>query len=312
MDYQLARDAMERATALLMAIVGGEPGDIVEVASEQHLPAPRSIDLREQRVADVLGMHIDRTTVEEILTRLGLHVSKLLKDGWQVTVPSFRPDITIEVDLIEEIGRIYGYNNLPVTEPVGSLGLRNQPEAERPLSAIQNYFVSRGYQEAVTYSFVDPKVQGLVDPEREGIALANPISADLSVMRTTLWSGLLKTVAYNLNRQQPRIRLFETGLRFVRENGEIDQQPMLAGVVAGAQVPENWANGRRNADFLTSRASWKACSVCWASRWRLSPASTPLCIRGRRQNCGVMVIMSAGWARCIRKFRKSLNLMARS
>jgi len=220
------------------------------VASEQHLPAPRSIDLREQRVADVLGMHIDRTTVEEILTRLGLHVSKLLKDGWQVTVPSFRPDITIEVDLIEEIGRIYGYNNLPVTEPVGSLGLRNQPEAERPLSAIQNYFVSRGYQEAVTYSFVDPKVQGLVDPEREGIALANPISADLSVMRTTLWSGLLKTVAYNLNRQQPRIRLFETGLRFVRENGEIDQQPMLAGVVAGAQVPENWANGRRNADFF--------------------------------------------------------------
>lgn len=249
-DYQLARDAMERATALLMAIVGGEPGDIVEVASEQHLPAPRSIDLREQRVADVLGMHIDRTTVEEILTRLGLHVSKLLKDGWQVTVPSFRPDITIEVDLIEEIGRIFGYNNLPVTEPVGSLGLRNQPEAERPLSAIQNYFVSRGYQEAVTYSFVDPKVQGLVDPEREGIALANPISADLSVMRTTLWSGLLKTVAYNLNRQQPRIRLFETGLRFVRENGEIDQQPMLAGVVAGAQVPENWANGRRNADFF--------------------------------------------------------------
>ncbi|MDL0430328.1 phenylalanine--tRNA ligase subunit beta [Marinobacter sp. TBZ242] len=249
-DYELARDAMERATALLMSIVGGEPGDIVEVVSKQDLPEDRTVDLREQRVADVLGLHIDRTTVEEILTRLGLHIDKLLKNGWRVHVPSFRPDISIEEDLIEEIGRIYGYNNLPVTEPIGSLGLRPQEEAVRPVSAIQDYFVSCGYQEAITYSFVDPKVQNLVDPEREGIALANPISSDLSVMRTTLWSGLLKTVAYNQNRQQPRIRLFETGLRFVNDNDHIDQQPMLAGVVTGNQLPENWANGRRTADFF--------------------------------------------------------------
>jgi phenylalanyl-tRNA synthetase beta chain len=249
-DYELARDAMERATALLMSIVGGEPGDIVEVVSKQDLPEDRTVDLRETRVADVLGLEIDRTTVEEILTRLGLHIDRLLKDGWRVHVPSFRPDISIEEDLIEEIGRIYGYNNLPVTEPTGSLGLRPQEEAVRPVSAIQNYFVACGYQEAITYSFVDPKVQGLVDPEREGIALANPISSDLSVMRTSLWSGLLKTVAYNQNRQQPRIRLFETGLRFIRDGDRIDQQPMLSGVVAGGQLPENWANGRRSADFF--------------------------------------------------------------
>ncbi|KPP97899.1 phenylalanine--tRNA ligase subunit beta [Marinobacter sp. HL-58] len=249
-DYELARDAMERATALLMSIVGGEPGDIVEVVSKQDLPEDRTVDLREQRVADVLGLEIDRTTVEEILTRLGLHIDKLLKNGWRVHVPSFRPDISIEEDLIEEIGRIYGYNNLPVTEPTGSLGLRVQEEAVRPVSAIQNYFVACGYQEAITYSFVDPKVQGLVDPGREGIALANPISSDLSVMRTSLWSGLLKTVAHNQNRQQPRIRLFETGLRFVTQGDQIDQQPMLAGVVVGNQLPENWANGRRNADFF--------------------------------------------------------------
>ncbi|MDK8464922.1 phenylalanine--tRNA ligase subunit beta [Marinobacter sp. SS13-12] len=249
-DYELARDAMERATALLMSIVGGEPGEIVEVASKQDLPEDRTVDLREQRVADVLGLAIDRTTVEEILTRLGLHIDKLLKNGWRVHVPSFRPDISIEEDLIEEIGRIYGYNNLPVTEPIGALGLRPREEAIRPVSAIQDYFVSCGYQEAITYSFVDPKVQTLVDPEREGIALANPISSDLSVMRTTLWSGLLKTVAHNQNRQQPRIRLFETGLRFVKDGDQIDQQPMLAGVVVGSQLPENWANGRRNADFF--------------------------------------------------------------
>ncbi|MEX2475746.1 phenylalanine--tRNA ligase subunit beta [Marinobacter sp.] len=248
-DYQLARDAMERCTALLVSIVGGEPGDIVEVASDDHLPRQKVIDLRERRLADVLGLAIDRTTVEEILSRLGLHIDKLLKDGWRISVPSFRPDISIEEDLIEEVGRIYGYNNLPVTEPIGSLGLRTQQEAVRPVSAIQNYFVACGYQEAITYSFVDPKVQQLVDPDHEGIALANPISSDLAVMRTSLWSGLLKTVAHNQNRQQPRIRLFETGLRFVKDGGGIDQQPMLAGVVVGNQVPENWVNGRRASDF---------------------------------------------------------------
>ena len=115
---------------------------------------------------------------------------------------------------------------------------------------MRNFFVAQGYQEAVTYSFVDPKVQQLVDPEREGIALANPISSDLSVMRTTLWSGLLKTVGYNQNRQQPRIRLFETGLRFVQDADGISQQPMLAGVVVGNQNPENWVNGRRTTDFF--------------------------------------------------------------
>lgn len=249
-DHQLARTAMERATALLMEIVGGEPGEIVEVTHDEELPEDRVIDLRHQRVTDVLGLAIDRTEIEEILTRLGLHVDKLLKEGWQVHVPSFRPDLAIEEDLIEEIGRIFGYNNLPVTEPVAPMGLRPVAEATRPLSAIQRYFVDRGYQEAITYSFVDPKTQALVDPDHEGIELANPISADLSIMRTSLWSGLLKTVAYNQNRQQPRVRLFESGLRFIRRDGEIEQQPMLSGVIAGPQVPENWTNGRREADFF--------------------------------------------------------------
>ncbi|WP_323752662.1 phenylalanine--tRNA ligase subunit beta [Marinobacter sp.] len=249
-DYELAREAMERATRLLMDIVGGEPGEIVEVVSWEDLPKAKTVDLREQRLADVLGLAIDRTTVEEILSRLGLRVEKLLKDGWRISVPSFRPDISIEEDLIEEVGRIYGYNNLPVTEPTGSLGLSVREEAVRPLSMIRNFFVSQGYQEAITYSFVDPKVQQLVDPDRQGIDLANPISSDLSVMRTTLWSGLLKTVQHNQNRQQPRIRLFETGLRFVKDGDNIDQQPMLAGVVVGSQTPENWVNGRRASDFF--------------------------------------------------------------
>ncbi len=248
-DYELARVAMERATALLLEITGGEPGEIVEVASNEHLPQASQVTLRAQRLNAVLGMAIDAARVEDILTRLGLAIVDQTGDSWTVKVPSYRPDITIEEDLIEEVGRIYGYNNLPVTEPVGSLAMRPKEEAVRPLSAVQGYFVSRGYQEAITYSFVDPKVQLILDPEREGIALANPISADLAVMRTTLWSGLVKTLEYNQKRQQPRIRLFETGLRFVKNGEEIDQQPMLAGMVTGSELPENWANGLREADF---------------------------------------------------------------
>ncbi|SFR76836.1 phenylalanyl-tRNA synthetase beta subunit [Marinobacter daqiaonensis] len=249
-DYQLARTAMERATALLLQITGGEAGEIVEVASEAHLPQERQVTLRSGRLNAVLGMAIDAARVEDILTRLGLDIVDSTGDRWTIRVPSYRPDISIEEDLIEEVGRIYGYNNLPVTEPVGSLAMRPKPEALRPASAVRNFLVSRGYQEAITYSFVDPKVQEILDPEREGIALANPISADLAVMRTTLWSGLVKTLEYNQKRQQPRIRLFETGLRFIREGDQIEQQPMLAGIVTGSQLPENWANGRREADFF--------------------------------------------------------------
>ena len=274
-DYKLARDAMERATSLLMDIVGGEPGEIVEVASKDHLPTDRTIDLRAQRLNDVLGMDIDRTTVEEILTRLGLHIDKLLKDGWRVSVPSFRPDISIEEDLIEEVGRIYGYNNLPVTIPTGTLGLRPQQEATRPVSAIRRFFVDRGYQEAITYSFVDPSVQAQLDPEREGIALANPISTDLSVMRTTLWSGLLKTVSYNQNRQQARIRLFETGLRFVKDGERIDQRQMLAGVVVGSQYPENWVNGRRTADFYDVKGELEGLFSLLGIQIRFVPGQHP-------------------------------------
>lgn len=248
-DYQLARTAMERATALLLDITGGEPGDIVEAVNEAHLPKAPEVTVRSGRLNAVLGMDIEPARVEDILVRLGLEIIDRQGEAWTVRVPSYRPDISIEEDLIEEVGRVYGYNNLPVTEPTGSLTMRARAEALRPVAAVQNFFVSCGYQEAITYSFVDPKIQEILDPQREGIALANPISADLAVMRTTLWSGLVKTLGYNQNRQQPRVRLFETGLRFVREGDRIDQQPMLAGIVAGSQLSENWANGRRDADF---------------------------------------------------------------
>lgn len=257
-DPKLTRQAMERATRLLMDIVGGEPGEIVEVKSDANLPDEPIVELREARVSAVLGMDIGRTEIEEILTRLGLHIDKLTRDGWKVHVPSFRPDILIEEDLIEEIGRIYGYNNLPVTEPSGSLGLRPGSEARRPLSSVRSLLVNRGYQEAITYSFVDPDIQALLDPDHTGIELANPISSDMAVMRTSLWSGLLKTVAYNQKRQQHRVRLFETGLRFLKDGDGIDQVPMLSGAVTGPRDPESWVNGRRITDFFDVKSDLEA------------------------------------------------------
>ena len=176
--------------------------------------------------------------------------------GWLVSAPSHRFDIDIEVDLIEEISRVFGYNNLPVRTPVTSLTMAAMPEDELTLDRMRDQVVTRGYQEAITYSFVDPALQADLDPEYQAVALANPLSSEMSVMRTTLWTGLLKSLIYNLNRQQDRVRLFETGLRFRMDLNQqeltlenITQEKVLAGVVCGDQYAENWADRSQAIDF---------------------------------------------------------------
>ena len=274
-DWQLQRVATERATALLLEIVGGEPGEVIEVSNTQNLPVLEPIHLREARVAQVLGLTIDRTEIEEILTRLGLRIEKLRKDGWQVQVPNFRFDIALEVDLIEEIGRIHGYNNLPVTQPEGPLVLNAGPESRRPLSRLQDHLVALDYQEAITYSFVDPKLQRRIDPDSESIELANPIASDMAVMRTTLWPGLLQTVVHNQKRQQHRMRLFETGLRFRRENGEIRQEPVISGVVTGPRHPGNWVNDTGTVDFYDLKGDLESLAGMLGISLSFAPESHP-------------------------------------
>jgi len=274
-DWELQRAATERATALLLDIVGGEAGEVIEIASTEHLPASTSVHLREARVAEVLGMTIDRTTIEEILSRLGLRIVHLNRDGWEVAVPSFRFDISIEVDLIEEIGRIYGYNRLPVTEAEGRITISAGPESVRPLSRVQDHLVALDYQEAITYSFVDPKLQQRVDPEAASIELANPISSDMAVMRTSLWPGLLQTLSHNENRQQNRVRLFETGLRFRREAGDILQESMLAGLITGPATSENWVNESRNVDFYDAKGDLESLAGMLGKTLEFEPAQHP-------------------------------------
>ncbi|WP_339485570.1 phenylalanine--tRNA ligase subunit beta [Pseudomonas sp. EL_65y_Pfl2_R95] len=257
-DSQLAREAMERATALLLEIVGGEPGPIIEVASQADLPNVAPVILRAERIEQMLGLKMDDAEVVALLSGLGLGVSAEGAGQWQVAVPSHRFDISLEVDLIEELARLYGYNRLPVRYPQARLAPQTKAEAAVELPALRRLLVARGYQEAITYSFIDPKMFELFTPGVEPLMLANPISADMAAMRSSLWPGLIKAVEHNLNRQQARVRLFESGLRFVGQLEGLKQEAMLAGVITGRRLPEGWAHGRDDVDFYDIKADVEA------------------------------------------------------
>lgn len=256
-DYRLQNDAMERATQLIMDICGGQPGPVVTTQDDAAMPVEATVELRAQRVVDVLALELPANDIETMLTRLGMTVTANAT-GWTVNVPSYRFDISIEADLIEEIARIHGYNNLPVTTPMAALDLQSEPEVNTPINTLKQFWVSRGYQEAITYSFVDPKIQKLVDPEVDGLMLANPISADMAVMRSTLWVGLIKAAEHNLKRQQSDVRLFETGLRFVPKGDELIQEPVLAGLVCGNRLSMGWSNGSEKVDFYDLKGDLEA------------------------------------------------------
>lgn len=248
-DWQLQRQAMERLTALIVQVVGGEPGPLIEALDEQHLPKPVTIALRNDRISQMLGLEIPAADIEVYLRGLGLGVESRAAGEWQISVPSHRFDISLEIDLIEELARLYGYDRLPVSAPTASLSLTASPETRGGLPILRRLLVARGFQEAITYSFVEPGLNKLFDPQAEPLALANPISSDMAVMRTSLWPGLSKAVLHNQNRQQARVRLFESGLRFMPQAGGLVQQPMLAGIATGTRLPEGWANGSDKLDF---------------------------------------------------------------
>jgi len=250
-DSELQVAAIERATALMLEICGGQAGPVVIEESAEHLPAPATIKLRDAHLAQQLGVVIGASEIDDILARLGLTFVARDDQGSTWVAPSWRFDIAIEQDLVEEVARIYGYNNLPTSTPTMALELQAKPERQQDLSIFRQQLVASGYQEAVTYSFVDPELQTLVDPDTVGIALQNPISADMSVMRTSLWPGLLSTAIYNLNRQQNRVRIFEAGQCFVPgENGELTQNMALAGLICGSRTPTGWTASKDKVDFF--------------------------------------------------------------
>ncbi|MCB1637893.1 MAG: phenylalanine--tRNA ligase subunit beta, partial [Thiothrix sp.] len=250
--------AIERATALILSIGGGEPGPVVDCCTDDSLMVPVQIGLRRARIGRLLGLQLPDATVESILQRLGCIVEDR-EHGWAVTVPLARFDLRLEADLIEELARIYGYDAIPdqlrALPPRMTLGLESALQA----LDLRQVLVGRDYQEAVTYSFVDPQMEALLSGAPTVIELANPISSELSHMRTSIWSGLIPVLQYNLNRQQSRVRLFEIGPVFGRaEDGSISQQRCLSGIITGSAAAEQWGIPARKADFFDIKGDVEA------------------------------------------------------
>lgn len=247
-DFKLQLEAIERASQLLVDVVGGKAGPLTDVSVQSDLPARPDVILRAARILKMLGFEMEAVEVERILGGLGLGVTATA-EGWVCSVPSWRFDISIEADLLEELARVYGYNRLPVTHIKADLVMPAQPETELSQRFLRRHLSARGFQEAITYSFVDPKLQKVFDPDLDPVALANPISADMAVMRTSLLPGLVTAVLRNINRQQPRVRMFETGLRFVPSDQGLQQIPTLTMVATGQRFAESWAVAKEAGDF---------------------------------------------------------------
>ena len=248
-DFTGQARALERATQLLISIAGGEAGPLVLEANEADLPGRAPVDLRRERLERLLGISIPDATVEAMLARLGFAVVGT-ESGWSVTPTPARFDIEIEEDLIEEVVRLYGYDQVAPEPQLAPITLGQATESRVPVDHVQRYFADRGFQEVITYSFVAPELQQLVLGDAPELALSNPLSADQSVMRRSLWPGLLQTVSANQKRQAERVRIFEHGVIFTRQGNEINEKDYYAGVAWGRQYSEHWDTADRAADLF--------------------------------------------------------------
>ena len=247
-DPELPRIAVERATRLIMDVAGGTPGPVIEAVLPEHLPRPQPIELRRARLARVLGTHVADAEVARILSALGLSV-ETTTDGWRVTAPARRFDLAIEEDLVEEIARIHGYDAIPTTLPGGATRLVSPSETRSSEHDARRQLVARDYLEAINYAFVDADLLATWQLADGGVALANPLSAELGVMRTRLLPGLVAALGRNAARQQSRIRLFEIGKTFAASSDAPIETRRIAAVAGGDAAAEQWGEAARKLDF---------------------------------------------------------------
>ncbi len=246
-DYQLQQAALARATSLITEICGGTVGPVTEALGE--LPAAHKVSVRTERVAKVLGVPIAAEQIHTILDHLGLSPVPTF-DGFEVTAPSFRFDIEIEADLIEEIGRVYGYDRIPGNHTSGTLAMTRLPETQKPLFSVYHQLAMSGYQEVVSYAFVEEAWEADFANNHHPIRLQNPIASQMNVMRSTLFGGLIQILQNNLNRKQERARLFEVARVFHKHsNGTYIQTKKVAGLAYGTALPEQWGTPSRPLDF---------------------------------------------------------------
>jgi phenylalanyl-tRNA synthetase beta chain len=254
-DPALPALALERASALVLEILGGQAGPVVQIESPEHIAIAAPVLLRRQRLARVLGIAVDDARVQQILLALGMQVTAVA-DGWQVTAPSRRFDIAIEEDLIEEIARIVGYDQIPMRTPSGEVPLVACSESALDESALRSQLIALDIQETINYAFVDAAVLDTWQLQSGALALANPLSAELAVMRTSLLPGLVSTLTANAARQQTRLRLFEIGRVFTAQDNEAPlERQCAAAVLCGPALAEQWSAKPAAVDFYDARAA---------------------------------------------------------
>ena len=288
-DFAATRQALERATQLLLEICGGSAGAISEVRGQLPVRAP--IALRRSRVARVLGIELDNDQIATLFKRLQFDFTAN-GDDFRVTPPSFRFDLSIEADLIEELARLHGYDNIPALAPQADLTILPYSELQRPLTHIQKLLVARDYQEIVSYAFLEAQVERELCGNEHPVALQNPIASNLAVMRSSLIGGLVGALRFNLNRKQSRVRLFEAGACFAKVDHGYVQTQRLSGLCHGEAQPEQWGVAARPVDFFDVKADVEA---LFAPRvLRFVAATHPALHPGRSAQifCGEQM---AGW-----------------
>jgi len=280
-DPSLPRYALERATALVQQIMGGQAGPISETELPEHLPLPAPVLLRRDRLARVLGVVVAPAEVERILRALGMQVATTT-EGWQVTAPTRRFDIAIEEDLIEEVARIHGYEAIPVRTPAGEIRLVAPSETRVPDAVLRRQLVAQDYLEAINYAFVDAQTLTTWHLQDGAVALANPLTSELGVMRTSLLPGLVEALRGNRARQQERVRLFELGRVFHLDAGKAPRETRrIAAIATGHADAERWSISARDIDFHDLKTEVERLLALAGATGEFRPATEPFGHPGR-------------------------------
>ena len=289
-DFAGTGPALERATQLVLEICGGAAGPVTEARAV--LPARDPVRLRLARVERLLGIKLDGVQVSDILRRLRFEFSASGGE-FRVTPPSFRFDISIEEDLIEELARIHGYDRIPATLPSAATAMLPVPEQRRDIASLRRLLVARDYQEVITYSFVDAAWERDFAGGSAPVALANPIASQMSVMRSTLAGGLLNCLVHNVSRRHPRVRIFETGRCFMTgTSGEYRQPIRIGGLSYGDARHEQWGLKARPGDFYDIKSDVEALIAPLVAEFH--PAPHPALHPGK--SAGIRIGgMTAGW-----------------
>lgn len=274
-DPALAKTALDYATSLLLDIVGGEPGPITFDKHSEDLTIKDVVSFKPEKVEQLTGVELSENKMAEILNSLGFDVVSEI-NPWQVTVPTHRYDVSFDVDLVEEIIRLYGYQNIQA-KPLLSESVSGKPnQMEQLTDNISKILVARGYHETISYSFVDPTLQQAIYPEKKALDLLNPISTELSQMRVGLWPGLIASMVHNIHRQNHSMKLFETGVVFDYCNDKIEENMCIAGLITGKHDPFNWAAPERQLDYFDLKGDLEALfSACNLSRVQFKTSTNP-------------------------------------